>query len=63
MDSIEIAAVSDLRIFSLILIGFTPSKVNISFLSFSEKSPSGPIIMHIGIFFTFFISNFFIFSI
>ena len=54
MDIAEIAAVSALKIFSLILSGVTPSKEKISFLSGSEKSPSGPIIMHIGLFDNFF---------
>ena len=44
----DITAVSDLKIFSLILIGLTPLKERISPLSVSEKSPSGPIIIQTG---------------
>ena len=58
IDIAEIAAVSDRKIFSLILIGLTPSKERTSALSDSEKSPSGPIIKHIGLFVNFFVSNF-----
>ena len=45
----EMTAVSDLKIFSLILIAWTPLKDRISFLSASEKSPSGPIIIQTGL--------------
>ena len=45
----DITAVSDLKIFSLIFIGCTPLKVRIFSLSASEKSPSGPIIIQIGL--------------
>ena len=58
IDIAEIAAVSDLKIFSLILIGLTLLKERITSLSDSEKSPSGPIIKHIGLFVSFFASNF-----
>ena len=58
IDIAEIAAVSALKIFLLILIGLTPSKERTSSLSNSEKSPSGPIIKHIGLFVSFFVSNF-----
>ena len=45
----EITAVSDLKIFSLILRDWTPLKERISSLSVSEKSPSGPTIMQTGL--------------
>ena len=52
-DSAEITAVSERRIFSFNLILSTPLKPKISDLSDSEKSPSGPTIIHNG-----FLSNF-----
>ena len=44
----EITAVSDLKIFSFILIDWTPLNERIFSLSSSEKSPSGPIIIQVG---------------
>ena len=49
IDIAEITAVSDRNIFSLILIDCTPLYLRISSLSFSEKSPSGPIIIQVGL--------------
>ena len=43
------AAVSALKIFLFIFKDFTFFRSRISFLSFSEKSPSGPIKMHTGL--------------
>jgi len=45
----DITAVSDLKILSLIFSACTPLKDRISCLSCSEKSPSGPIMMQIGL--------------
>ena len=45
----DITAVSDLKIFSLILTDWTPLKERILSLSTSEKSPSGPTIIQIGL--------------
>ena len=42
-------AVSDLKIFSLILTDWTPLKERILYLSASEKSPSGPMIIQTGL--------------
>ena len=46
----DMTAVSDLKIFSLIFIGWTPLNERIFSLSASEKSPSGPTIMQTGLF-------------
>ena len=54
----DITAVSDLKILSLILIACTPLNERISCLSCSEKSPSGPIMMQIGLFENFVFSIF-----
>ena len=54
IDIAEITAVSDLNIFSLIFNSWTPLNFRILALSSSEKSPSGPIITHVGLSVTFF---------